>query len=368
MKKTNLMTRVISFALALILTLTALPSVFSTTASAATSSAIASKLASYLPLVTTVSPLSGSSKVYAYVNKTSSSKTSSYYVEINEQVVVTGINSTGTRVCVKYWSTSGTYREKWFPFEEIVGVSTVSVKNYTAANKVTTYRMVSASKVSSYGSISKYDKTLGLGTRTIGGNKYTIMVYPISSTKLYGVSGIKYKMGLVLNSSSTSSAKVSLSVENYKQYDSRWGSTYIGNKTIKQVGCLLTSISEVYSYKTGTTVYPNTMKSKLTFSNNDLVWSSLTKVGLSRTAYNCKITNSMMSAIYTQLKAGHPVIIGAKTASGNQHWVVITGYAGTSTTILSTSNFTINDPNSTSCATLAQFLASYPTVVGLITY
>ncbi len=142
----------------------------------------------------------------------------------------------------------------------------------------------------------------------------------------------------------TSSVKVSLDVPLYKQGDSRWKNTYIGTKTIGKVGCTLTSIAMLYSYKTHTTVYPNVMKNKLSFSNNSVYWSSVTKLGFTHTSYNTTITQNLMSKIYTQLKNGKPVMIGCKNSSGGEHWVVITGYTGSSTSNFSASNFTINDP------------------------
>lgn len=66
----------------------------------------------------------------------------------------------------------------------------------------------------------------------------------------------------------------------------------------------------------------------------------------------------MLSTIYSKLKEGKPVIIGAQTSSGNyQHWVVITEYTGNGTSF-STSNFTVNDPGSRCATTLAKFLAN----------
>lgn len=159
--------------------------------------------------------------------------------------------------------------------------------------------------------------------------------------------------------SNNSSAKVSLNVPLFKQGDSRWKNVYIGTKTIGNVGCLTTSIAMVYSYKTGKTVYPNTMRNMLSYSNNDLYWSSLTKVGLTSKVYNSSVTNNMLSTIYSKLKEGKPVIIGANTSSGSyQHWVVITGYIGSSTTSFSTADFTVNDPGVQGSTTLKAFLAN----------
>ncbi len=190
--------------------------------------------------------------------------------------------------------------------------------------------------------------------------------YGISERRWANSSGLIPDMGQS-QSAVSSGSTVTLNVPSYKQYDSRWKKTYIGNKTIGQIGCLLTSISMKYSYSTGTTVYPNQMKGRLSFSNNDLYWSSVSRLGYSYTGqYNCRITNSMMSTIYSKLKANKPIIIGGKTAGGSTHWVVVKGYKGSSTSSFSASNFTINDPNSSSRTTLAQFLNSYPYVLRII--
>ncbi|MBQ8028947.1 MAG: RICIN domain-containing protein [Clostridia bacterium] len=153
--------------------------------------------------------------------------------------------------------------------------------------------------------------------------------------------------------------KINLNVPLFKQGDSRWKNVYIGTKTIGAIGCTTTCISMVYSYNTGKTVYPNEVMKKLSYSNNDLYWSSISNVGLTSKAYNCRVSNSMLSTIYSKLKSGRPVIIGATTSSGgSQHWVVIKGYNGTSTTSFSTSDFIINDPGGQNCTTLSAFLAN----------
>ena len=167
-------------------------------------------------------------------------------------------------------------------------------------------------------------------------------------------------------SQSTSSAKVSLNVTYYMQTDSRWSGTRIGTKTIGQIGCLTTAIAMKYSYHTKTSTNPAQMKNKLRYSNNDLYWSSVTNLGYTVSGeYNTKITNSMMSLIYSKLKAGRPVVIGGKSGS-SQHWVIITGYTGTSTSSFSASNFKILDPANSNRTTLQAFLNYRPTVMRLV--
>lgn len=148
-------------------------------------------------------------------------------------------------------------------------------------------------------------------------------------------------------------ASVSLDVPHYMQTDSRWSGVTLGSsgKTIGKVGCTTTSIAMIESYRMGSTIYPNTMAKKLKYtSSGNVYWPSDYTVVTSSSGY--------LEAIYKQLAAGKPVLFGAKTSSGKQHWVVITGYTGGST--LSASGFTINDPAYTRRQTLADLLAEYP--------
>lgn len=168
------------------------------------------------------------------------------------------------------------------------------------------------------------------------------------------------KMGYVssqyLSTSATSTnySKVSLNVPSFKQTDFRWASVQIGTsgKTISQIGCTTTAIAMMESYRTGTTIYPDAMSKKLSYSSSgNVYWPSNYTVVTSSSGY--------LSKIYEKLKEGKPVLFGAKKSSGTQHWVVITGFTGGSS--ISASNFTINDPGSNSRTTLQQLLDEYPT-------
>lgn len=153
---------------------------------------------------------------------------------------------------------------------------------------------------------------------------------------------------------SSSYSKVSLNVPSFKQTDKRWANVKIGSsgKTIAQIGCVTTAIAMIESYRTGTTIYPDVMSKKLSYSSSgNVYWPSHYSVVTSSSGY--------LSGIYSKLKEGKPVLFGAKKSSGAQHWVVITGYTGGST--LTASGFTINDPGSNSRTTLQQFLNEYPT-------
>lgn len=149
-------------------------------------------------------------------------------------------------------------------------------------------------------------------------------------------------------------APVSLSVPNFKQTDGRWANTLIGQsgKTMAQIGCATTAVAMMESYRTGTTIYPDAMAKRLTYTpSGSLYWPS----------NFVAVTNSSgyLSAVYSKLQQGKPVLLGAQNASGKQHWVVIKGYNGG--TSLTASGFSILDPGSNSRTNLQQFLDAYPT-------
>lgn len=154
-------------------------------------------------------------------------------------------------------------------------------------------------------------------------------------------------------SQSNGYSAISLSVPNFKQTDSRWANVTLGSsgKTISQIGCATTGVAMIESYRTGMTIYPDAMSKKLTYSSTGSVyWPS---------NYTAVTNNSgYLAGIYEQLKLGKPVLFGAKTSAGGQHWVVITGFTGGDT--LTASGFTINDPGSSSRTNLRQLLNAYP--------
>lgn len=207
-----------------------------------------------------------------------------------------------------------------------------------------------------------------LNVRSGGGTNYAIkdtipkgeIVIILSTSN--GWSKILYngtKTGFVSSeylSTSTSSinySNISLKVPSYKQTDSRWANVKIGTsgKTIAQIGCATTAIAMMESYRTGTTIYPDAMSKKLSYSSSgNVYWPSNYKAVTSSSGY--------LSKIYEKLKEGKPVLFGAKKSSGSQHWVVITGYNGGST--LTASGFSINDPGSSRRTNLQHLLNEYP--------
>lgn len=152
---------------------------------------------------------------------------------------------------------------------------------------------------------------------------------------------------------STGYSAISLAVPSFKQTDSRWANVQVGSsgKTISQIGCATTAIAMMESYRTGTTLYPSAMVSQLRYTaDGSVYWPSHYVTVTSNSGY--------LSAIYDQLRAGKPVLFGARNAYGKQHWVVITGFTGGT---LTPSAFTVHDPGSVGRTTLQLFLDDYPT-------
>ena len=77
-------------------------------------------------------------------------------------------------------------------------------------------------------------------------------------------------------------------------------------------------------------------------------------------------SENYLETIYRKLKEGKPVLIGAKTNGGSQHWVVITGFNGGEK--LSPSDFKINDPGSSTNTNLQQFFNSFPNLYKFFWY
>ncbi|MDE5945784.1 MAG: SH3 domain-containing protein [Oscillospiraceae bacterium] len=148
------------------------------------------------------------------------------------------------------------------------------------------------------------------------------------------------------NNNSSSNGKVSLNVPYYSQGDSRWKNVALGKTdTIGRSGCIVTSIAMAYSYNQHSTVYPDAVKKKLSFTNSgDIYWSSVSNCGMkSYSKGGVSINQSIMNEIYNKLKSGKPVVMWCTNSNGKAHAVCITGYNG-STSSFSASNFTIKDP------------------------
>lgn len=152
---------------------------------------------------------------------------------------------------------------------------------------------------------------------------------------------------------------VSLTVPCFRQTDSRWSWRKVGasGKTLGQIGCATTGIAMMESYRTGKTQTPADMLSRLTYTaSGNVYWPSY---------YRLDTTYSLVT-VYRHLSEGKPVLLGAKRASGGQHWVVVTGcYAGNA---LTPACFTIHDPAVPARKTLADLFAQYPYFYKMFTF
>lgn len=157
-----------------------------------------------------------------------------------------------------------------------------------------------------------------------------------------------------------SSVQVHLNIPLLKQNDPNWSGIKIYSKTIGEVGCTVTSLTMKYNFHNKTNIKPPDMLGKLKFEGNSVKWDSVKALG-----YICEIVNNRpalnqvwLSKIYTQLKNGRPVMLGAYKNNSGQHWVIVKGYSGTSTSNFSADNFQINDPQNP-FTNLKQFISKY---------
>lgn len=143
-----------------------------------------------------------------------------------------------------------------------------------------------------------------------------------------------------ITSTCTSGADTELAKQaiTWKQYDSRWGSQFIGTKTIKQVGCMVTSTSiqiarsgtelKVNDFNPG--VFVSTVKSNGGFSGNnfnvdDSTWASIApnfKVGGMIEFTSKDSLNDKMNKMASLINQGYYII--ARIYHPGEHWVAIT--------------------------------------------
>ncbi|MBR0288319.1 MAG: C39 family peptidase, partial [Selenomonadaceae bacterium] len=109
---------------------------------------------------------------------------------------------------------------------------------------------------------------------------------------------------------------------------------------------------------------PPEMMRKLSFSGNSIIWSSVNRLGYTTYMVDNRPqpNNEWFSKIYTQLKAGKPVIVGAYQVNSSgklaQHWVLVKGYSGNSKSSFNAADFQINDPMNP-FSNLQQFFVKY---------
>jgi uncharacterized protein YraI len=144
---------------------------------------------------------------------------------------------------------------------------------------------------------------------------------------------------------------VSIDLPDYKQYDSEWGRIIVGKsgQNIKNIGCTVTCVAMVESYRKNEVVTPADIAATFSFTGGGAIyWTAV---------YNPTYTSDYLITAYNELVAGNPVLIESKNKYGTSHWVVINGFRGGE---LTAENFLINDPASTDRKTLADYFEAYP--------
>lgn len=198
-------------------------------------------------------------------------------------------------------------------------------------------------------------------TRNVGrsGNQH-VYVYALND---YGSGENKEIWNGYVNIPSDSTV-INLNVTLLKQNDPQWKDVRISSNTIGGVGCTITSLAMKYNYHNNTNITPTEMMRKLSFSGNSIIWSSVNRLGYTTYMVDNRPqpNNEWLSKIYTQLKAGKPVIVGAYQVNSSgklaQHWVVVKGYSGNSTSSFNVADFQINDPMNP-FSNLQQFFGKY---------
>lgn len=268
--------------------------------------------------------------------RASASTGASVVATLNKGSYITLISKSGSWWKVEYGK--GLYGYCHADYITIVEGTPVTVATQSGNLNVRSGAGTSYSKIAS---LSKGETVIRL--RTSGG----------WSRILYHGTKTGYVSAQYLSGGTSGSSAVKLSVPSFKQTDSRWANVKIGasGKTMAQIGCATTAIAMMESYRTGTTIYPNAMAQKLSYTaSGSVYWPSHYVTVTSSAGY--------LNGIYNQLKQGKPVLFGAKNVYGSQHWVVITGFTGGQS--ITAGRFTIQDPGSNSRTNLQQFLNLYP--------
>jgi len=281
--------------------------------------------------------------------RSKASNSSTVKAKLSKNSYVTLISKSGN-----YWRVQYSASGYGYCHADYITASSTKVRTV----KTTSGRLRVRSAASSTGTIKDY---LSSGTQvtvlSTNGN-FSRIVYNGTKTGYVSSSYLTTSSG---TSSSNSYKAIKLSVPDFKQTDSRWANVTLGSsgQTIGKIGCATTAIAMLESYRTGTTIYPNAMAKKLSYTSGGAVyWPSNYTIITSSSGY--------LGKIYNLLKAGKPVLIGAKKSNGSQHYVVITGVKATNS--LTTSSFYINDPGSNTRTTLNQFFSAYPNFYKMMHY
>lgn len=272
--------------------------------------------------------------------RSSATRTSTIKAKLTKDAYVTLISKSGSFWRVQYSSTDYGYCHS-----DYIKTASTNVKTV----KTTSGRLRVRSSASSSADIKDY---LSSGTQVTvlsTSGSFSRILYN-GRKRGYVASSYLITEGSI---SDSSYKEIKLNVPSFKQTDSRWANVTLGSsgQTIGRIGCATTAIAMLESYRTGTTIYPNAMAKKLSYTSGGAVyWPSHYTIITSSSGY--------LGKVYNLLKEGKPVLIGAKKSNGGQHYVVITGVKATNT--LTTASFYINDPGSDTKTTLNQFFADYP--------
>lgn len=126
------------------------------------------------------------------------------------------------------------------------------------------------------------------------------------------------------------------------QHDPAWAGAPLGTSptdTISSSGCVITAITMMLRYY-GMNTDPGALNSWLTANggyafDDQVIWSAVTSYTSGRVSFS-NWTGADLGLIQSELDAGHPVVAEV-SLSGNQHFVLITGYT-------SDGSMQINDP------------------------
>ena len=266
--------------------------------------------------------------------RTSASTSSTIKAKIKDNSYLTIYSTNGNFYYVEY-------KDGYFGYvhKNYVDVLSTNVKKVSTAGGNLNVRTGPSTNYYAFESVQNNDYVIVLSDKGIFSN----IIFEGNKTGYvndsYLSSGYKYE-------------SINLNVPSYKQYDSRWSNLTLGSsgKTIKQIGCLTTAMAMSESYRRNTTVTPTYIRNNSSYtSDGSLYWPS---------NYTTSTNSTYLSTMYNLLKSGKPVLIGLKTNTGGQHWVIVTGYVGSNS--LTTNNFIVNDPGSSSRTRLSEVISSYP--------
>ena len=125
---------------------------------------------------------------------------------------------------------------------------------------------------------------------------------------------------------------------NWKQYDERWGSIPLGNRTIKAIGCAATSVAIQIARSGAQTTFDNLnpgtfveayKKAGGFTSGGSIYFDQVYKVAPNFKYAGRTTLPTSQSGIYNAIKekfdAGYYIVLEVKKRKGGQHWVAVVG-------------------------------------------